>query len=247
MNVIAVIQARTGSTRLPGKVMYPLDGRPVLEHVVQRTAQAESIDNIVVATSIGDPDDVIAEYASRFGAEIVRGSESNVLGRFEAVVDEYAPDIILRVTGDCPLIDPAIIDHAVAPVVDGSADYTTNILQRTFPRGLDVEAFSAESFREVASAATTQQEREHVTPYYREHPDKFDLVNIRSDEIFQETRYIDRTDLRLTLDEPDDYRLLERVYRSVEYDEILPIQEAIDLIDEENLASLNESVKQKEL
>lgn len=246
LTTIAVIQARTGSTRLPGKVMYPLDGCPVLEHVVRRTAHAERVDTVVVATSTEDPDDVIAEYAPRFGAELVRGSESNVLSRFETVVDEYAPDIILRVTGDCPLIEPRIIDSVAASVMQGSADYATNVLQRTFPRGLDVEAFSAESFRKVISAATTQKEREHVTPYYREHPDEFDLVNIRSNDVFQDERYINRTDLRLTLDEPDDYRLLEQIYRTIEFDEILPIWDAIDLVDEEGLASLNESVSQKE-
>lgn len=244
---IAIIQARTGSTRLPGKVMYPLAGRPVLEQVVRRTAHSESVDTVVVATSNEDPDDVIAEYTQRFGAEVVRGSEADVLSRFQAVVNEYNPEIILRITGDCPLIDPTIIDYVVEPVRDKEADYATNILQRTFPRGLDVEAFSAESFRKIGSAKTTQKEREHVTPYYRKHPETFDLVNIRSDDVFQNERYIDRTDLRLTLDEPDDYRLLEQIYRTIEFEEILPIRDAIDLVDEEGLANLNESVNQKEL
>lgn len=246
-NIAAIIQARTGSTRLPGKVMYPLDGQPALEHVVTRTAHADSVTDVVVATSTEPQDDVIAQYAPTFGADVIRGSESNVLSRFERAVEEHDPDVVLRITGDCPLIDPAIIDSVVATVSDGEADYASNISHRTFPRGLDVEAFTAESFESVISAATTQAEREHVTPYYRENPDEFEIVNVTSDQVFSEEKYLDRTDLRLTLDEADDYHLLERIYDIVEYGDILPIREAIDLVDNEGLAELNESVRQKEI
>ena len=247
MKVVAVIQARTGSTRLPGKVMYPLNDRPVLAHVVERVTHATTVNTTVVATSTEQPDDVIEQYAPQFGAEAVRGSESNVLSRFERAVEEYDPEIILRVTGDCPLIDPKTINRVVAPVENSDADYASNIQQRTFPRGLDIEAFSCDSFQQVIAAATTQKEREHVTPYYRENPDEFDVVNITSNEVFQKEQYIGRTDLRLTLDEPVDYHLLETIYRSIEYDDILPIQDAIDLVDEEELAEINEAVRQKKL
>lgn len=245
--IIAIVQARTGSTRLPGKVMYPLDGQPVLKHVVTRTADVDSVTDVVVATSTEPQDDVIAQYAPTFGADVIRGSESNVLSRFERVVEEYDPDIALRITGDCPLTDPATLDRAVSPVDDGKADYASNISQRTFPRGLDVEAFTAESFETVISASTTQEECEHVTPYYRKNPDEFDIVNVTSDQVFDDQKYIDRTDLRLTLDEADDYRLLKRIYDTIEYDEILPIRDAIDFIDEEGLTELNEAVRQKKI
>ena len=244
--VTVIIQARVGSTRLPGKVMYPLDGQPALEHVVTRTAHADSVTDVVVATSTEPQDDVIAQYAPTFGADVIRGSESNVLSRFERAVEEYGPDIVLRITGDCPLIDPATIDSVVASVT-GEADYASNTSHRTFPRGLDVEAFTVESFETVISAATTQAEREHVTPYYRENPDVFDIVNVTSDQVFDKGKYIDRTDLRLTLDEADDYRLLKRIYDTIGYDDILSIREAIDLVDKEGLAELNESVRQKKI
>lgn len=243
----AIIQARTGSTRLPGKVMYPLDGLPVLEHVVTHAAHADSVTNVVVATSTEPKDDVIAHCAPTFGADVIRGSESNVLSRFESAVEEYDPDIVLRITGDCPLIDPATIDRIVTPVSNGKADYASNTSHRTFPRGLDVEAFTVKSFETVISASTTQAEREHVTPYYRENPSEFDIANITSDQVFDEGRYIDRTDLRLTLDEADDYHLLKRIYDSIEYDDILPVEDAIELIDEENLAAINERVRQKKI
>lgn len=245
--ITAIIQARTGSTRLPGKVMYPLDGQPALEHVVTRTTHADSVTDVVVATSIEPQDDVIAQYAPTFGADVIRGNESNVLSRFERTVKEYDPDIILRITGDCPLIDPATIDRVVAPVEDGEANYASNISDRTFPRGLDVEAFTAESFETIISKATTQAEHEHVTPYYRENPDEFGIVNVTSNQIFYRMEYINRTNLRLTLDASDDYRLLKRIYDTIEYDDILPIREAIDLVDEEGLAELNESVRQKKI
>jgi len=244
---MAIIQARTGSTRLPGKVMYPLDGQPVLEHVVTRTARADNVTDVVVATSTEPQDDLIAQYAPTFGADVIRGSESNVLNRFKRAVEAYNPDTIFRITGDCPLIDPTTIDRVIDPIDNRGADYTSNISHRTFPRGLDVEAFTAESFETIISESPSQTEREHVTPYYRENPDEFDIVNVTSDLVFDERKYIGRTDLRLTLDEADDYRLLESIYNMVEYDGILPIRDAINLVDAEGLAELNESVRQKEI
>ena len=245
ITTIALIQARVGSTRLPGKVMYPLDGRPALAHVVERTTRADRVSDVVVATSTAPPDDVIAQYAPSFGAEVVRGSESNVLSRFERAVAEYDPDVVVRITGDCPLIDPATIDHVVSSLENANADYASNIIQRTFPRGLDVEAFTTESFERVISAATTSAEREHVTPYYHENPDEFDRVNLTSDQVFEKDQYRCRTDLRLTLDEPDDYRLLDRIYDIAEYETILPIRSAIDIVDQHNLTELNAAVEQK--
>lgn len=241
----AIIQARTGSTRLPGKVMYPLDGQPALEHVVSRTARADSVTNVVVATSTEPQDDVVAQYAPTFGADVVRGSEANVLSRFERAVEEYDPEIILRITGDCPLIDPTTIDRVISSIIDRKADYASNISHRTFPRGLDAEAFTAKSFETVVSEATTQTEREHVTPYYRKNPKKFNIDNVTSDQVFSEAKYTNRTDLRLTLDEADDYHLVERIYDMLEYDDILPIQDVIDFVDSKELAKMNDSVRQK--
>lgn len=242
---LAVIQARTGSTRLPGKVMYPLNGLPALEHVISRTSNGNNVTDVVLATTTESQDDVIAQHASKFGANVIRGSESNVISRFERAVAEYDPDIIIRITGDCPLIDSSIIDRVVASLSEEDADYSSNIIHRTFPRGLDVEAFTVGSFKTVISQTTSQIEREHVTPYYRENMDEFEIVNVTSDQVFDDEKYIGRTDLRLTLDEADDYNLLDRIYNSIEYDDILPVRDAIDLIDAEGLAEINESVRQK--
>jgi len=227
--------------------MYPLNGTHILTHVINRISTAETIDNTVVATSTEPPDDVIERYASIAGADVVRGSESNVLSRFHQAANRYSPKILVRVTGDCPLISPDTIDKVVQRLGETSTDYSTNIIERTFPRGLDVEAFTFGSFERVHKEATSPHHREHVTPYYREQTDQFDLLSVTSDEVFDEPWMQDRTDLRLTLDEPDDYELLWQIYDRVEYEDILPIKDAVALVDRENLHQLNADVHQKHL
>jgi len=243
----AIIQARTGSTRLPGKVMYPLNGKHTLAHVIKRVSKAETVDDTVVATSTEPPDDVVARYASLAGADVVRGSESNVLSRFHRAAELYTPDILVRVTADCPLISPDTLNKVVQRLVETNTDYSANIIERSFPRGLDVEAFTFESFKQVYQEATDPHHREHVTPYYHEQADQFNLVSVESDEVFDEPWMQDRTDLRLTIDEADDYQLLWEIYERIEYEDILPVKDAVGLIDRENLQQLNANVEQKHL
>ncbi|MDL0131503.1 glycosyltransferase family protein [Halobacterium salinarum] len=245
-HTVAVIQARMGSTRLPGKVLLPLDCDHVLSHDIRRVSAAETVDSVVVATSTETADDAIEQFGSIRGIDTHRGSEKNVQQRLYEVASAHDADTILRITADCPLIDPKTIDTVVSRVNEGRAEYASNTTHRTFPRGLDVEAFTYESFENVVSAATTQAEREHVTPYYRNNPEEFELVNVTSDEVFDEEQYIDRTDLRLTLDEAADYRLLKRIYDELKYSGTIPIQKAIDHVDDEGLSELNEAVRQKE-
>ena len=242
---IAIIQARTGSTRLPGKVMYPLYGLPALVHVITRTANANHVNDVVVATSTEPQDDVIEQYAPTFGADVIRGSEKNVLERFERVVEKYDPDVVLRITGDCPLVSPRFIDACVDHIEVGNGEYVSAGLNRTFPRGLTCEAFTADSFDRIIAESTQPRHREHVTPYYREHPEDFELYNLESKQIFDEEWLQNRTDLRLTLDEPADYQLLETVYNEIEYEGLLDVTEVIRYIDENGLAEINEHVEQK--
>ncbi len=243
--VAAVIQARVGSTRLPGKVMYPLDGRSTLEHVITRVSHADAVTDVVVATSSEPQDDVIGQYAPTFGADVIRGSESDVLSRFEQALEQYDPEIVVRVTADCPLISPRFIDASIQRVEESDIEYVSAGLERTFPRGLTCEAFTAESFERVIESSTEPRHREHVTPYYREHPEEFELSSLESSEIFDEPWLQDRTDLRLTLDEPADYQLLETVYREVEYEGILNIRDVVQHIDEHELTMINQHVEQK--
>lgn len=244
-DAVAIIQARMGSSRLPGKVLLPLACEHVLTHDVCRVGAAETIDTVVIATSTTTADDVIEQFGVEQGVPVYRGSESNVQQRLLDAAIEYNAETVVRITADCPLIDPDTIDTVVMQVRGGTADYASNTIQRTFPRGLDVEAFTYESFNRVVAAASTQAEREHVTPYYRNNPDKFELVNVTADGVFDDKKYINRTDLRLTLDEAADYRLLRKIYDEIDDTDLIPVTKAIDYIDTEGLAELNEMVNQK--
>jgi len=247
MTNVGIIQARMGSTRLPGKMMLPLDNAHVIEHDVHRALQAEKLDEVVVATTNKKQDDILARYARRAGSTVFRGSEDDVLRRVYQAATKYDADNIVRITGDCPLLAPACIDTVVETLQQTNADYVSNIIGRTFPRGLDVEAFTLESFSRVADEATESHHREHVTPYYREQDNRFTTQNITSKEVFEDDRLYDRTDLRLTLDEADDYELLRRIYSDISFEDTLSIADAIAFVDEYDLADLNQSIEQKKV
>lgn len=245
MKVVAVMQARMGSSRLPGKVMLSLDDEPVIAHDIARVDAASTVDETVVATSTQTGDDIIERYASRAGATVFRGSESDVLGRMFAAADESDADIVVRVTADCPLVAPEIIDAVVEKLKETGADYACTTIERTFPRGLGADAFTFESFETVEKRSTEPYEREHVVPYYHEQTDQFDIETVRSEMVYETDRHQDRTDLRLTLDEADDYELFCRIYEEMEYDDIIDAQDAIDYVDSNNLNEINDHIEQK--
>src|SRR5688500_8132039 len=139
MKVVAVVQARAGSTRLPGKVLMDVAGRPMLARIMHRVAAASRVDEVVLATSDLDRDDPVAELAASEGFGVFRGSEEDVLGRFAGAARAADADVVVRITGDCPLIAPEVIDEVVTRLVDDGADYASNVLRRTFPKGLDAE------------------------------------------------------------------------------------------------------------
>jgi len=247
MHVVAVIQARMGSSRLPGKVMLPLAGEHVLTHDVRRVDAAGAVDKTVVATSTGKQDDIVTRYADRAGADVFRGSETDVLARMFQAAGEADADIVVRVTADCPLVVPEAVDAVVDRLRESKADYASTNVNRTLPRGLGAEAFTYTSFKQVAAEAETPFEREHVTPRYHQNPNQFDVKTVTSEAVFASEDYRDRTDLRLTLDEADDYELLRTVYEGVEWDgdQLLDARDAIDYIDENDLAEINSNVEQK--
>lgn len=227
--------------------MLPLDGSHVLTHDVQRVGRADTIDEVVVATSTKTADDIVARYADRAGATVFRGSEDDVLGRMFSAATEVDAETVVRITGDCPLIDPNVIDTVVNRLATEGVDYCSNTSERTFPRGLDVGAFTYQSFKNVSEEATEPHHREHVTPYYRENDDQFNFASVTSEDVFDQPWMQDRADLRLTLDEVDDYELLREVYEQVEYGEILPIKDAVSVIDSQNLQKMNAGVEQKKI
>lgn len=204
MRIVAIIQARMGSTRLPGKILMPLGGQPVLAHVIARVRAAAVFDAIVVATTTDPRDDAAAALAQACGAQIVRGDEADVLARYGLAAHASAADAIMRITADCPLIDSAVLAAMVARFRDGGIDLITNSRDRSFPRGLDAELFSRAALEIMLEQAVDPEEREHVTPYLYRHPERFAIVDHYADQ--------DHADWRLTLDTPEDYDLLSRIF-----------------------------------
>lgn len=222
----------------------PLDGIPTITHMIRRVREASSLDTVVVATSNRTQDDILTLYARRAGASVYRGDEDDVLGRMFEAASRHDPDIVIRLTGDCPLLSPECIDTVVSTLTRADADYASTVLERTFPRGFGAEAFTFSSFKHVEAHAEEPYEREHVTPYYREGTGDFDTVGVTSDAVFDAAKYRNRTDLRLTLDEAADYELLNTVYEGVQFDYVLPSRAAIDYIDNHGIGDMNANVEQ---
>jgi spore coat polysaccharide biosynthesis protein SpsF len=200
VNAVAIVQARMTSSRFPGKVLAELAGVPMLAQELRRLAAAASIDEIVVATTRNGADDPVAALAEREGARVFRGEEHDVLGRYVGAAREASADVVVRITADCPLLDPEIVDRVVRALHE-KADYAANVLVRTFPYGLDCEALHRETLERVDALATSAPAREHVTWLINEErPELFTRVSVVDEE--------DNSDLRWTVDEPDD---LERV------------------------------------
>lgn len=204
---ICVIQARVGSTRLPGKVLADLGGQPMLAFQLQRLAGGIDIP-LVVATSTLDRDDAIEDVALSAGASVVRGDEQDVLGRFLEVLDRMPADTVIRLTADCPLSDPEIVAAVVDKHHRVGADYTSNTLPRTYPKGLDVEVMSANCLRMAAREACESFEREHVTPFLYRHPERFRLANLRTPELAGDERW--------TVDTPEDLERVREIVAAME-------------------------------
>lgn len=239
--VAAIIQARYGSTRLPGKVLKKLAGQPMLAHVVNRVKPAETINDVIVATTKLPADDGIVQLCRERGWSCFRGSEADVLDRYYRAAFEYQAPIIVRITADCPLIDPRVTDSAVKAHLNSGADYTSLNNKSGFPRGLDTEVFSFEALEKAHREARQDYEREHVTPYIYKHPDTFKIQSVRA------TGKLKRPDLRLTVDTEEDFRLIEEVYRHLyRNDRIFHTEEVIELLDRHpELSAINAHVKQK--
>jgi spore coat polysaccharide biosynthesis protein SpsF len=178
-DTVVVVQARTGSSRLPGKVLAELDGVAMLAFQLERLAPVHA-DALVVATSTEPGDDAVAELAAAAGVDVVRGPEADVLGRFALVAERYRPRAIVRLTGDCPLSDANLVDQVVEVHRREAAHYTSTLFPRSFPKGLDVEVVRTEALLEAAARATAPAEREHVTPYLYRRPERFRMANVSS-------------------------------------------------------------------
>lgn len=204
MRVLAILQARVSSTRLPGKVLKPLLGKPMLIRQIERIKRCRLIDKLVVATSVDSSDDVLADVLSQAGIACFRGRLDDVLERFYQAALPYQPEHVVRLTGDCPLADSILIDEAINAHLASGADYTSTALNPTYPDGLDVEVFRFAALERAWRDGSLPSEREHVTPYIYSHPELFCLKSVEQAE--------NMSTLRWTVDEPADFAFVERVY-----------------------------------
>lgn len=202
--IIAVIQARVGSTRLPNKVLLDLEGKTVIEHVINRVSKSKLVSETVVATTVLDQDLKIVDLCSGIGVRVYRGSENDVLDRFYQAAKQLNAGHIVRVTADCPLIDHKVIDDVLSLHLKKKSDYTSNTIKETFPDGEDVEAFTFGALKRAWQDAELPSEREHVTPYIRNNPGIFQLENLSSP--------VDLSGKRWTLDEEKDYEFIVKIY-----------------------------------
>lgn len=207
VNVLAVLQARCGSTRLPGKVLKPILGEPMLARQVERVKRSRLIDRLVIATSDDSTDDALAALGARLGVDVYRGSLDDVLDRFYQAAKPYAPRWIVRLTGDCPLADPQVIDDAIRMAVECDYDYVANGVQPTYPDGLDVEIVRADLIELAWQEAKLPSQREHVTSFFHTQPQLFRIGHLRHDEDFSA--------LRWTVDEPADFELVSLIYQEL--------------------------------
>jgi spore coat polysaccharide biosynthesis protein SpsF len=240
MSTLCILQARMGSTRLPGKVLLPLLDRPLLAWDVYRLRKCRLIDEIVIATTTDPRDDALADLCVSEGWGCFRGSENDVLDRYYGAARQHNADTIVRITSDCPLIDPAVTDYVIATYAAAApaADYASNVFPRTYPRGLDTEVFSFAAL-ETAWKEDQSEWREHVTPFLWKQPERFRQINAANP--------VDYSSHRWTVDTPQDFELVRRIYAHFGHGDfgwrdILTILEL-----NPNWVALNADVPQKKL
>lgn len=242
--VVAVVQARMGSSRLPGKVMADIEGKPMLQRVLERARAAKRVDQVVIATSTHAQDWPILSLADRLGYRAIAGSEHDVLSRYaEAARASYA-DVVVRITSDCPLLDPALMGKTIALFEQSGADYAANCcMPYSFPRGVEAEVFSAEKLLLIDKVATQPYEREHVTPYFYQHPGQFRLEALVAEGELR------RPDIRLCVDTAEDLSLVRKIYAHFALrPQPFALTDVVAFLDARpDLRTLNEHVHQKAL
>ena len=212
IRVVAIVQARMGSTRLPSKVLEDLAGEPMLARVVSRTRRAKTLDITMVATTTQPVDDAIVRLCEERGWPFFRGSEEDLLDRYYQAASAFRADVVVRITSDCPLIEPEIVDRVVNEFLSyyPEVEYVSNNLERTFPRGLDVEVMSFDALEKAWQEDCNPVWREHVTPYLRRHPKKFRTRNVAND--------IDYSYMRWTVDTIEDLTFVRKIYNHFQSD-----------------------------
>jgi len=226
---LGVLQARMTSSRLPGKVLEPILGEPMIGWQIERLRRSALLDGLVVATSTDPSDDPLVAYLESLDVPVVRGSLDDVLGRFIAVLDAFSPDVVVRLTADCPLASPLVVDRVVSAFLESDADYVSNTLEPSYPDGVDVEVVRASALRWVAANSDDPHEHEHVTLGVYRRPDRFRCLNVAGE--------VDLSSLRWTVDNADDLAFVREVYG-----ELYPSNPAFDMDDVLELLRLRPSL-----
>lgn len=239
--VTAIIQARATSERLRGKVFADLSGKTVLEHVFISLKNCPEISEIYVATTVNKEDDKIVELAQKYDIPFIRGSENNVLSRFEEVSKITDSDVFVRITADDPLLDPEVTGKVIKEFILGDYDYVSNIIERSWPRGMDTEVFSRKALERSVRESDLDEYKEHVTLYIRANAEKFKIKNVNSSP--EESM----PELRLCVDTEDDYKLISIIFDNL-YQEgkIIHVGEVLDFLrDNPKYMDINKHIEQK--
>jgi len=240
VSTVGIIQARMGSTRLPGKVMKDLNGATMLERVVNRTRRATMLTRVIVATSTEAADQAVVDLCKELGVPCFRGSESDVLDRYFQAAQSASADNIVRITSDCPLIDPSVIDKTVHEFQKHKPDYASNTLLRRYPRGLDTEVFTLTGLERSWREAKDDYQRIHVTPYFYQHPEIFQLLPVTGEQDFSMHRW--------TVDAPEDLQFVREIYLRLGPGDEFGWMDVLGLLEREPaLAKINQSISQKAL
>ena len=243
MKTVAIIEARMTSTRLPGKIMFPILGRPMLELLIERLMRAKLLDQIVVATTKNSSDDILEQLSHRIGVECFRGSEDDVLDRVLRAAHANETDVIVEITGDCPMIDPTILDQMIRIYQEKNVDYVSNTLKTTYPNGMDIQIFSTKVLEKVARLTQDPIDHEHVSLYIYEHPDIFSILNVEND--LPEKYW----DIRLTVDTEEDFQLIKAIYELLyPQNSAFTLWDILDLMEKRrDLLELNRNIQQKKV
>ena len=222
-NILIISQARYGSTRLPGKVLKEILGKPLLWYVVKRLEQVKTPNKIIIATADSRENDPIIKFAEELNLGYFAGSEDDVLDRYYQTAKKFKGDVIIRITSDCPLADPVIVDQALDIFLNGDYDYVSNVDPPTYPDGFDTEVFSFEALERAWKEAKMQSEREHVTPFIRNRENNFKLKNFENNK--------DYKDYRLTVDTQEDFDLIAKIIEEFHDKwETFTMQDVVDFI-----------------
>lgn len=242
MTTAIIVQARMGSTRLPGKIMKKVLDKPLLEYQLERLLRVKYADQVIIATTDHGGEQPIVDLCLRLGVPYFRGSEQDVLARYYGAATQYGADVVVRITSDCPLIDPAVVDKVIGFYLTHKEEYdfvSNTFAKRTYPRGMDTEVFSYKALKEANEEATDEAEREHVTIFIKRRPERYRLKTLPYDKDFSHYRW--------TVDTPEDFMLIEKMITALyPVNPHFTLEDCLALLTENpDWIKINEHIKQK--